>query len=371
MDELEPFYVAALARCQGMGSGRVRELCDALGGGRAAWEAGAAAWREAVPKLPKRAAEAALALRREQPDYPERLAEICHQKQIEVITIWQPEYPNIMKEIYEPPAVVYVRGTVVPDAIRCAMVGARQMTGYGEAVATELGEKLAAAGLTIVSGGARGIDTCSHKGAIRAARKGHGRTVAVLGCGVDVAYPASNRRLFEEILETGGALVSERVPGTKPLPAFFPARNRIIAGLSQGTVVVEAARRSGSLITAELALSSGRDVFAVPGSIFSPKSEGCHKLLQQGAKLVQQPADILEEFGLAVPQAAPKSRELPPEQRRVWQVLSFEHPLTLDEIVESLPDGDVSTLAFTLLQMEMEGLVQENAMHGYRRMERE
>ena len=371
MDELEGFYAAALARCPGMGGSRVRALCEALGGGRAAWTAEAEAWREAVPKLPERAVQSALAMRREQPDYPEQLAELCLQKEIRLITIWQSEYPIILKEIFEPPAVLYVRGTPVGDALRCALVGARQMTGYGEAVATELGEKLAAAGLTVVSGGARGIDTCSHKGALRSARAGHGRTVAVLGCGVDVAYPASNRRLFEAILETGGALVSEYVPGTQPLPAFFPARNRIIAGLAQGTVVVEAARRSGSLITAELALSSGRDVYAVPGSIFSPKSEGCHKLLQQGAKLVQRPADVLEDFGLAEPPASHRSRELPPEQQRVWQVLSFEHPLTLDEIVESLPDGDVSTLAFTLLQMEMEGLVQENERHAYRRVERE
>lgn len=371
MDELERFYVAALARCPGLGGSRVRTLCEALGGGRAAWEAEAGAWREAVPKLPERTRQAALTFRREQPDYPKQLAEFCLGKGIGVFTIWQPEYPIILKEIYEPPAVLYVRGTSVPDAMRCALVGARQMSGYGEAVATELGEKLAGAGLTVVSGGARGIDTCSHKGALKSARAGHGRTVAVLGCGVDVAYPSGNRRLFEAIVESGGALVSEYVPGTQPLPAFFPARNRIIAGLSQGTVVVEAAQRSGSLITAELALSSGREVYAVPGSIFSPKSEGCHKLLQQGAKLVQQPGDILEDFGLTEPQAKQRSRELPPEQRRVWQVLSFEHPLTLDEIVESLPDGEVPTLAFTLLQMEMEGLVVENERHAYRRVDRQ
>ena len=372
VDELEPYYVAAIARCHGMGGRRARALCEAVGSGKEVWEAKAGDLSKYFALAPENVRQSFHKFRQEQQDFPQRLAEVCGRDNIRVITIWQPEYPDILKEIYEPPAVLYIKGRLETEAVRTAMVGSRKYTSYGEAVAMEFAEKLAAAGLTVVSGGARGIDTCSHQGALRSVRKGTGgRTVAVLGCGVDVAYPRENRRLFEEIADMGGAVISEYAPGTQPLPAFFPARNRIIAGLAQGTLVVEAAQRSGSLITAELALNSGRDVYAVPGSIYAPMSEGCHRLIQQGAKLVQAPADILEDYGVEAKPLSKPQKEMPPEQKRVWQVLSFEHPLTIDEIVESLPDGEVSALAFTLLQMEMEGLVQENERHAYRKMERE
>ena len=187
-----------------------------------------------------------------------------------------------------------------------------------------------------------------------------------------MAYPPENRRLFHNIVDGGGALLSEYVPGTPPLPAYFPARNRIIAGLSLGTVVVEAAKRSGSLITAELALSEGRDVFAVPGSIFSAMSQGCNQLLKDGARMASSVEDVLEELGRLAEEKKPRIEpKLTPEQRRVYQVLSYEHPLTMDEIIECLPEGEVSTLSFLLLQMEMEGIVVENELHAYRRAERE
>lgn len=372
MEELDAYYVAAVARCPGMGSSRVGVLVNALGSGRAVWQGEPGLLREAGKRIPEKALRGLLDFRSDHPDYPEELAEICQRQGIGLLTVWQEAYPNILKEIYEPPTVLYVRGRLEAEQAGVAMVGSRRCTSYGEAVARDLAEQLAAAGLTVVSGGARGIDTFSHLGALKSMREGRGgSTVAVLGCGVDVAYPAGNRRLFREIVESGGALVSEYAPGTKPLPAFFPARNRIIAGLAQGTLVVEAAHRSGSLITAELALSSGREVYAVPGSIYAPMSEGCHRLLQQGAKLVQKAMDVLEDYGFANEPVRKPKRELPPEQKKVWQVLSFDHPLTIDEIVESLPDGEVSTLAFTLLQMEMEGLVLENELHAYRRAERE
>ena len=367
MDNLEPFYVAAVARCPGLNGSRTQKLIEKMGAARAVWEAD---WRELLsPGIGENMLGKFAAFRREAPSYPQQLQEQCSRLGIRLMTIWDQEYPLALKEIYEAPAVLYIRGTVASEAPRIAMVGARKFSSYGEAVAREFGEKFAAAGLTVVSGGARGIDTCSHKGALKASG---GRTVAVFGCGVDVVYPAENRRLFECIVEQGGALVSEYAPGTQPLPAFFPARNRIIAGLSQGTVVVEAAQRSGSLITAELSLSEGREVYAVPGSIFSKMSEGCHQLLKEGAKLVCSAEDVLEDFGLCqLP--GPKQREikLTPEQRQVYQVLSFEHPLTIDEIIQSLPESEVSTVSFALLQMEMEGIVLENELHAYRRAERE
>ena len=273
-----------------------------------------------------------------------------------------------MKEIFDAPVVLYYRGTLQPAAERIAMVGSRRFTPYGESTARQLGQHLAAAGLTVVSGAARGIDSASHRGALQAK---DGRTVAVLGCGIDIAYPRENRRLLDQIAGQG-AVLSEYAPGTNPLPVFFPARNRIIAGLSRGTIVIEAARRSGSLITAEMALAEGRDVFAVPGSIYSPTSAGCHYLIQQGAKLIQSADDVLSDYGRVAPPPAPRRLNLTPEERSVYQVLSYEHPLSMDEIVMSLPDTiEIASLSFILLQMEMKGYIEENELHAYRRAGRE
>ncbi|SFT70931.1 DNA processing protein [Selenomonas sp. GACV-9] len=365
MDSEDRYYLAALVRTPGVGSRLLQQLLAHFTSARAVWEADG---ETLVSRggLSSGQAQRLAVFCRQQPSLPEQLAAACRQAAVQLCTIWQKDYPNILKEIFDPPMVLFYRGTLQPQAARVAMVGSRRFTPYGEGIALEFGERLAAAGLTLVSGAARGIDTASHRGALKG-----GRTVAVLGCGADVVYPPENRRLLAQIIDAGGAVISEYGPGTQPLPAFFPARNRIISGLSQGTVVIEAASRSGSLITAELALSEGRDVFAVPGSIYSPTSQGCNRLIQQGAKLVQGPGDILEEYGLAVPPKKKTTREFTPEERQVWQVLSFERPLSMDEIIQSLPDGEMSNLAFILLQMELKGLVIENELHAYRRAERE
>ena len=173
-----------------------------------------------------------------------------------------------------------------------------------------------------------------------------------------------------QIIETGGAVISEYAPGTQPLPAFFPARNRIISGLSEGTLVVEAARRSGSLITAEMSLSEGRDVYAIPGSIYSPQSSGCHNLIRMGARLVESPQEILEEMRLAEPPRRPVHEQLTPEETRIYQVLSFDHALSMDEIVDSVPEHITANIPLLLLQMQLKGIVTENEMHAYRRVER-
>lgn len=361
----DKFYLAALARCSGVGSIAVQQLVTAFGTAGRAW--GASATELAmVGRLQPRLADRLAAFAAASPDLPEELAASCEQLGVSLVSLYEEEYPTALREIFDPPPVLYVRGTLVTDTGRIGMVGSRRYTPYGEGLATELAERLAAAGLTVVSGAARGIDTFSHRGALKS-----GRTVAVLGCGIDVAYPSENRRLLREIAESGGAVISEYGPGTQPLPAFFPARNRIIAGLSRGVVVVEAAKRSGSLITAELALAEGRDVFAVPGSVYSTTSQGCNVLIQRGAKLVQDATDILEDYGLVAPPKRKKSVKLTPDERAVYQVLSFEHPLSLDEIVMSLPDGEISNLAFLLLGLELKGLVIENELHAYRRAERE
>ncbi len=365
MKSEDSYYLAALARCRDLGSRNIQKLLEKFPSAASIWQAPLEALRLEGGMSSHRVQNLAV-FRKENPALPEQLAEQCQRLGINLCSIIQSEYPNILKEIFDPPVVLYYRGLWQPAAERVAMVGARRFTPYGEGIALEFGRQLAAAGLTVVSGAARGIDTASHKGALKA-----GRTVAVLGCGVDVAYPAENKRLLQEIPERGGVVLSEYGPGTNPLPIFFPARNRIISGLSKGTLVVEAARHSGSLITAELSLSEGRDVFAIPGSIYSTTSQGCNHLIQQGAKLVQEPADILVEYGIAAPPKQKIRRQFTPEERQIWQVLSFEHPLTIDEIFDSLPNGEMSNLAFLLLQMELKGFVIENELHAYRRAERE
>ena len=299
------------------------------------------------------------------PDLPERIAADCLRQNIGMTIIDDDLYPMVLREIFDPPMVLYYRGTLVPDARRIGIVGARKFTAYGEAAALEFAERLAASGVTVVSGAARGIDTRAHRGALRG-----GRTVAVLGCGVDISYPAENRSLLSQIAESGGAVISEYAPGTQPLPAFFPARNRIISGLSEGTLVVEAAKRSGSLITAEMALSEGRDVYAVPGSIYSPQSGGCHNLIRAGARLVESPQEILEEMRLIEPPRRSAREQLTVEEARIYQVLSFDHALTMDEIMDSLPETITTSIPLLLLQMQLKGLITENEMHAYRRAER-
>src|SRR6266850_4214027 len=203
-------------------------------------------------------------------------------------------YPANLREIPLPPEPLWVRGRVeADDTLAIAIVGAREATPYGVGCAERLAEDLAARGITIISGLARGIDSAAHRGALRAG----GRTIAVLGSGVDVIYPPENRRLAGEI-EASGALVSQFEPGTPPLAGYFPARNRVIAGLSLGVVVVEAAERSGSLITAGLAGELGREVMAVPGPLTSLMSRGAHRLIQDGAALVQGWEDVVAQLPL-------------------------------------------------------------------------
>lgn len=211
----------------------------------------------------------------------------------EVVTWTDPRYPALLREIADPPLALFVRGN--PDVLSgpaLAIVGSRNATPQGVQDAGAFASALASNGYVIASGMASGIDAAAHRGALRAA----GRTIAVWGTGPDIAYPASNRALAEQI-ELGGAIVSEFAPGTPPAPGNFPKRNRIISGLSRGVLVVEAAERSGSLITARFALDQNREVFAIPGSIHSPHSKGCHRLIREGAALVESSNDILAELG--------------------------------------------------------------------------
>ncbi len=358
------WYLAALLQCRQIGSVRMSRLCGVVPDVRTIWSMTAEELR-GTGALTEAVADALARHSAMHPDLPAQIREACARLDIALITIDDADYPVVLREIFDPPLVLYYRGTLIPDARRIGMVGARKFTAYGEAAAMEFAERLAAAGVTVVSGAARGIDTRAHRGALRG-----GRTVAVLGCGIDISYPPENRRLLSQIVETGGAVISEYAPGTQPLPVFFPARNRIISGLAEGVLVVEAAQRSGSLITAEMALSEGRDVYAIPGSIYSPQSGGCHNLIRAGARLVESPQEILAEMHLVDPPRRPVREQLTPEESHIYRVLSFDHALSMDEIIDSLPEDITSSLPLLLLQMQLKGIITENEMHAYRRVER-
>ncbi len=211
----------------------------------------------------------------------------------DVITFNDPSYPQALKYTVDPPAVLYCLGRLKPDELCVAVVGSRKATWYGLDMSKKLSYELARHGVTIVSGMARGVDSKAHFGALEAG----GRTIAVLGCGVDIVYPKENRSLMEEICKKG-AVISEYLPGTEPIPFNFPARNRIISGLSQGVIIVEASEKSGSLITADYALEQGKDVFAVPGNINSTNSSGTNRLIREGARIITCAGDILDEMNV-------------------------------------------------------------------------
>jgi DNA processing protein len=279
-------------------------------------------------------------------------------------------FPALLRESPDAPGVLYVLGD--PGALadpQIAMVGSRNCTAGGRDTARRFAAWFAQAGLTVTSGLALGIDTASHEGALQAG----GASIAVLGCGLDICYPRENRRLFDRIIQKG-AVVSEFPPGTEAHKAHFPQRNRIIAGLSSGTVVVEAASRSGSLITARLAGSAGREVFALPGSIHNEMARGCHELIRQGAKLVEKPEDVLSELKISLsaqllassgpnPSDGPK---LDKEYKILLDALAFE-PAGVDTLIERTGLNSES-IASMLLVLELEGHVAPHPGGRYSRI---
>ncbi len=275
---------------------------------------------------------------------------------VKLLTWDSSDYPRYLKEIPNPPPVLYVRGEINQnDQWAVAVVGTRRFTTYGRQITRELVSGLVRNQVTIVSGLARGIDAEAHKAAIDAG----GRTIAVLGSGLDVIYPVEHRFLAEKIIKTG-AVVSEYALGVPPEAKNFPPRNRIISGLSLGVIVVEAGYRSGALITADFALEQDREVFAVPGNVNSPASEGTNRLIQQGAKLVQNVEDVLEELNLMmVPEQAAVQKTIPEsaEEALLLEYLSHQ-PIHIDVLIRQagLPSSLVGS---TLTLMELKGLVQQ------------
>ncbi len=284
---------------------------------------------------------------------------------IRVVTRDDADYPPHLREIYDPPLVLYVRGAMSErDKFAIGMVGSRRTTLYGQEMARRLSYQLARAGVTVVSGLARGIDTAAHTGALQA----KGRTVAVIGCGLDTVYPPENKKLAEQIVEKGGAVVSEFPFGVKPDRQNFPMRNRIISGWCMGVVVVEANWKSGALITAKQAYEQGREVFAVPGRADSPLSRGTNKLIKDGAKLTEDAEDILSEFGYLFPKpnAEPASAiQLTALEQQVMKAIG-EEEVPVDEIIRATGLTSASVSA-TLLGLEMKRIVKQLPGRQYAR----
>ncbi len=293
------------------------------------------------------------------PEQAERETNAAERAGARVLTYQDPDYPVLLRELHNPPMVLFVKGRKIPqEQTFVGLVGSRNPTHYGLKAAERIALDLVKRGAGVVSGLAMGIDAAAHSGCL----KGGGFTIGVLGTGVDVVYPQSNKKLFEKMIEEG-AIVSEFPMGTAPEPRNFPIRNRIISGLGRGVAVVEATRKSGSLITAALALEQNREIFAVPGSIDSFKSAGAHWLIKQGAKLIENGDDILDELWF-LKKHVNKSGEapLPPGrmeglEKGLYDIIG-SYPVHIDQIARS-GNVDASRVAMILLKMELNGIVRQ------------
>lgn len=284
---------------------------------------------------------------------------------ISAITIKDEKYPRLLREIPDPPAVLYYRGEILPeDSLAIAIVGSRKYSLYGKEVAEDLARNLAESGMTIISGLALGIDGIAH-GAVLNSRLG--RTIAVLANGLDSIYPHSHRNLAEKIIAGRGAVISEFPPGTPALKHHFPVRNRIIAGLSLGVIVIEGALASGSLLTAKSSLDYNREVFAVPGNIYSETSAGPNNLIKMGAKLVTESQDILDELNIKSRANHVKARKVIPDSREeaeIIKVLDKTNPVHIDNLAK-ITRLNISVLNSKLVLMEMKGKVRNLGASQY------
>ena len=350
--EADRLYWVGFNLVKGIGAVRFRTLLDAFGDAQTAWQASTDDLRQAG--LSQKIVENLLQLRTQVS--LEQVWERIQQHHVTILT-WDDEgFPRRLKDIDQPPPVLYVRGTLEEqDDWAVAVVGTRHVTAYGRQVTEEVSATLARSGVTVVSGMARGVDTMAHQAALNAG----GRTLAVLGCGVDVIYPPENRRLAVQIVEHG-ALISDYPLGTAPESQNFPPRNRIISGISQAVVVVEAGVTSGSLITASFAAEQGRDVFAVPGSILAPQCQGTNRLIRDGAAPLLSPQDVLEALNLDMVtehRAARVALPTEPVELQLYQVLGRE-PMHVDDI-RSQANLPIERVSATLALMELKGTVRQ------------
>ena len=345
-----------LANVYRLGTQRFNALLERFGTAQAVWDAPPEEVEAILGKAQNRVLQDARA-----DDSLDRLLAALEKCAAVAVTREDIEYPALLREIPDAPPLLYVRGrTELNDLRAVAIVGSRNCSAYGSRMARRLGRELGETGVTIVSGFARGIDSFAHRGAIDAG----GRTVAVFGSGVDVVYPPENLELADELLEAGGSILSANPPGTSPTPRVFPARNRIISGMSEGTVVVEASQRSGAMLTADFARAQGRELFAVPGQADAVLSAGTNSLIRSGARLVTCARDIAADLGWHRPElsspAAPRAAKilpLQPDEQRVYDQLAGG-ALDADALVEAtgLPVDRVNSLLTT---MEIQGIIKQ------------
>ena len=363
---MDKYYMAAMGGAEGFGNKSIELLVKYFGGAKNAWFADATDLFKSGVR--KNAIESFISWRKNHPDAPEKLISYCERQKINLCSIFDEDYPPILKQINSPPMFFYYRGKLEPFVERIGIVGTRHNTPYGQNVALELGTKLAAAGLTVVSGAARGIDTFAHRGALKT-----GRTVAVLGCGINYIFPRENKKLYEEIVERG-VVLSEFPPQMTPNPGTFPPRNRIIAGLCKGVIVVEAGEKSGALITSTYAGKFGRDIFSIPGQIYAEKSVGCNDLIRGGAVLIKSAQDVLNEWNIVtekkfaetnieteIETKIVKAVEVEGVAAKVLEVITFDKYITDDEILMQIEEINPSELFDIMLSLEMKNCIVEEA----------
>lgn len=354
-------YLHALNKIEGVGSQKMKSLITAFGTAENVWQASRADLQKVLGGdiLPER-----IFLEKQRID-PNAEWEEINKAGITLIDFRSSAYPKLLREIHNPPFVIYARGKLVFDnAPTIAIVGSRKFSTYGEQLTNAFARDLATAGFTIVSGLALGIDAISHRGALEV----QGKTIAVLGGGIDdkSIHPRANFSLAQEIIASDGLVMSDYPPGTPATAQTFPARNRIIAGLALGTLVVEAGEKSGTLITAKMTLESNREVFAIPGSIFSPTSIGTNNLIKSGAKMVTCVQDILEEFNLS---QKIKAKEMTPrlaenKEEEILLSLLSDVPIHIDNIAKKSKLA-VPAISATLLLMELKGWVKNMGGQNY------
>ncbi len=307
-----------------------------------------------IPNMRKNIADKLLETRNV--DYIEKYKEKLLSKNVKCTMIKDKEYPNILKGIKAPPHLLYMKGDIVEeDEKALAIIGSRKCSSYGKNIAYKFAKELAGYGVTVVSGMAYGVDSAAHRGAL----DGGGRTIAVLGCGLDICYPKSNANLMREITDKG-SVISEYPLETKPTPGNFPRRNRIISGLSKGVLVVEAGLKSGTLITVDYALEQGKDVFAIPGNINCSVSKGTNKLIKEGAKPVTCIEDILEEFDIESKKTEYDNShmDLSDSEKSVLEIIEKKQPIHID-LIGSILHIDAATLNGLVTILEIKDLVEQ------------
>lgn len=352
---MEKYFMAAMGGAEGFGNKSIKKLVDFCGSAKAAWESDIDDLISAG--VQPKPLNAFIDFRGKHPNAPEKLFKYCERHEFNLCSFYDKDYPPILKELNKdtPPMFFYYRGKLEPLAERIGIVGSRQNTQYGQDVALELGEELASAGLTVVSGAARGIDTFAHRGALKT-----GRTVAVLGCGIEIAFRSGKRNFFEQIIERG-VVLSEFPPQLQASAGTFPSRNRIIAGLSKGVIVVEAGEKSGALITTRLALDYNRDVFAIPGHVYAEKSVGCNDLIRDGATLIKNAQDVLDEYDIKTKKKIVKAVEVEGVAAKVLATIPRDNFITDDEILMQVEEINFSELSGIMIELELKGCIVEDA----------